>query len=69
MFKVDWPCAIGGAFLGYYAKGKVESTKAQFKGICTGAISTLKEAFAEDSQSQAPQAGQGTGTTKNGKNG
>ena len=50
MFKIDWPCAIGGAFLGYYAKGKVESAKTTFKGIYTGAIGTLKESFSEDSQ-------------------
>ena len=56
MFKIDWPCAIGGLALGYIAKGKVESVKSQFKGIYTGAISTLKESFSEDSQ--APQATQ-----------
>ena len=72
MFKIDWPCAVGGALLGYYTKGKVESTKAQFKGIYTGAIQNLKEAFSEESQgtgtgtqsTQQPQATQG-----NGKNG
>ena len=51
MFKVDWPCAIGGAFLGYYAKGKVEDAKKSFKGIYTGALSTLKESFSEETQS------------------
>ena len=66
MFKIDWPTAIGGAVLGYYAKGKVEATKAQFKGIYTGAIQTLKESFSEDSQ-QSQQTTQGQG--KNGKNG
>ena len=59
MFKLDWPCAIGGVVLGYYAKGKVESAKANFKGIYTGAIKTLKESFSEDSQAGQPtQAGQ-----------
>ena len=68
MFKIDWPCAIGGAFLGYYTKGKVEAAKSNFKGICTGAIETLKESFSEDSQStQAAGATKGNG--KNGKNG
>ena len=66
MFKIDWPCAIGGALLGYYAKGKVESAKTQFKGIYTGAISTLKESFSEDSQSTQGQSGK---TGKTGKNG
>ena len=67
MLKIDWPCAIGGLVLGYYAKGKVESTKSTFKGIYTGAINTLKESFSEDSQSTQPQAGQAQG--KNGQNG
>ena len=58
MFKIDWPTAIGGAVLGYFVKGKVESTKATFKGIYTGAIQTLKESFSEDSESQKPQAPQ-----------
>ena len=53
MFKIDWPCAIGGALVGYYAKGKVESAKTQFKGIYTGAIDTLKEAFTESPEEQA----------------
>ena len=63
MFKIDWPTAIGGALVGYYAKGKVEAAKSNFKGIYTGAIQTLKESFSEDSQ--PTKAGQ----TKNGKNG
>ena len=58
MFKIDWPCAIGGVVLGYYTKGRVESAKTQFKGICTGAIQTLKESFSEDSQSQQTTQGQ-----------
>ena len=63
MFKIDWPCAVGGVVLGYYTKGKVESVKTNFKGIYTGAIKSIKESFSEDSKdSQAPQAG-------NGKNG
>ena len=67
MFKIDWPCAIGGTLLGYYTKGRVEAAKSKFKGIYTGAISTLKESFSEDSQGQSTQAQQSTG--KNGKNG
>ena len=63
MFKIDWPCAIGGAFLGYYTKGKVESAKANFKGICTGAVETLKESF---SDSECSQNSQGTKGKKNG---
>ena len=70
MFKIDWPCAIGGALVGYYAKGKVESTKAQFKGIYTGALNTLKESFSDSEDSQSTQAGQPqAGQGKNGKNG
>ena len=49
MFKIDWATAIGGAVVGYLVKGKVESTKNQFKGIYTGAIQNLKESFTEDS--------------------
>ena len=57
MFKIDWPCAIGGAFLGYYAKGKVESVKGTFRGIYTDAVRNLKESFEEDdSNSQPTQA-------------
>ena len=65
MFKIDWPCAIGGVVLGYYTKGKVESAKTQFKGIYTNAIENLKESFSEDYEGS--QAGQGI--KKNGKNG
>ena len=71
MFKIDWPCAIGGLALGYIAKSKVESAKTQFKGIYTGAISTLKESFADCEKPQAtkqPQAPQGK-TGKNNGNG
>ena len=65
MFKIDWATAIGGALVGYYAKGKVEAAKSNFKGIYTGAIQTLKESFSEDSQNT-----QDTQTTTNGgKNG
>ena len=64
MFKIDWPTAIGGAVIGYYAKGRVEAAKSNLKGIYTGAINTLKESFSEEPQ--APQDGK---TGKNGKNG
>ena len=69
MFKIDWPCALGGVVLGYYTKGKVESAKTSFKGIYTGAIDTLKEAFYEGQapQGQAPQGQNGQG--QNGGNG
>ena len=67
MFKVDWPCAIGGALLGYYTKGKVEAAKSNFKGIYTGAIENLKEAF-EDSESIQAQAGTNGQTNSNGGN-
>ena len=66
MFKIDWPTAIGGAVIGYYAKGKVEDTKAKFKGICTGALNTLKDSFSEESQPTQPTQ---TTTTTGGKNG
>ena len=62
MFKIDWPCAISGLVLGYYAKGKVEDTKKSFKGIYTNAVETLKESFSDDSQ----QGTQGTQATGNG---
>ena len=63
MLKIDWPCAIGGVVLGYYTKGKVENTKAKFKGICTGALNTLKESFSEDNEE--PKAPQGQTGQKN----
>ena len=66
MFKIDWPCAIGGVALGYYTKGKVESTKAQFKGIYTGALKTIKESFQDDSEDSTQAK---TKTTKGGKQG
>ena len=66
MFKIDWPTAIGGAVLGYYAKGRVEAAKSQFKGIYTGAIETLKESFSDDSQESQ---GQSAPQSKTGKNG
>ena len=65
MFKIDWPCAIGGAVLGYYAKGKVDSTKAVVKKISTDAIASLKESFYDFEEPKAP-AGQ---TGQNKKNG
>ena len=69
MFKIDWPCAIGGVVLGYYTKGRVESAKTSFKGIYTRAVENLKESFSEDYQpTQASQGTQGTGT-KGGQNG
>ena len=66
MFKIDWPCALGGVVLGYYTKGKVEDTKKKFCGIYTNAIENLKESFSEDSfeNTQGTQAPQGKG--KNG---
>ena len=70
MFKIDWPCAIGGVVLGYYTKGKVEAIKSNFKGIYTGATANLKESFSDfeapkaTQPTQAPQVGKG-----NGKNG
>ena len=60
MFKIDWPCAIGGVVLGYYTKGKVESAKTNFKGIYTNAVNTIKESFSEDSEK--PQSGTQAGT-------
>ena len=63
MFKIDWPCAVGGVVLGYYTKGKVENTKKKFCGIYTKAIENLKESFSEDYQdsqsTQNAQAGNG----------
>ena len=65
MFKIDWPCAIGGALIGYYTKGKVESTKAVVKKISTDAMDSLKESFSDyerpqaTQQPQAPRAPQG----------
>ena len=67
MFKIDWPCAIGGVVLGYYTKGRVESAKTSFKGIYTSAVNTIKESFSEDSQdSQQASNGQTGKGTKQG---
>ena len=66
MFKIDWPCAIGGTILGYYAKGKVESAKTQFHGIFTGAVETMKEAFSAEDSSRDQNT---KTTTTGGKNG
>ena len=67
MFKIDWPCAIGGALIGYYTKGKVESTKAVVKKISTDAMNSLKESFSDyEKPQQAPQATQGQTGKKNG---
>ena len=55
MFKIDWPCAIGGAFLGYYTKGKVESAKGAIKKISTDAMASLKESFSDYEKPQASQ--------------
>ena len=60
MFKIDWPTAIGGAVIGYYAKGRMDSVKESFKGIYTGAINSVKESLEKDSQTQGK-------TTKGGK--
>ena len=51
MFKIDWPCAIGGAVLGYYTKGKVESAKTIFRKISTDAKASIKESFSDFSKS------------------
>ena len=61
MFKVDWPCAIGGAVLGYYAKGRVEATKKVVKKIYTDAKDSLKESL-DDFEAEKPQV---TGQFKN----
>ena len=66
MFKIDWPTAIGGAVLGYYAKGRVEATKNQFKGIYTGAIQTLKESFSSEPQEAEKPQSQGQSNGQNG---
>ena len=64
MFKIDWPCAIGGAILGYYTKGRVESAKTVVKKISTDALASLKESFPE--KSEKPNAPQGTQGQQNG---
>lgn len=46
MFKIDWPCALGGLFLGYYAKGKVEAAKTKIKSLInTDSGEILKESL------------------------
>ena len=60
MFKIDWPCAIGGAFLGYYAKGRVETVKSQFKKISTDTLKYLDESFDKGSQQPTQQPTQPT---------
>ena len=57
MFKIDWPCAIGGAFLGYYTKGKVESAKTTIKKISTDAVQSLKESFSDCERTQSQPQG------------
>ena len=57
MFKIDWPTAIGGVVIGYFAKGKVEQTKQKFKGIYTSALDNFKESLEEESQSQTTNGG------------
>ena len=54
MFKIDWPCAIGGLVLGYYAKGKVVAIKETVKRISTDAKDSLKESLA-DFEAEKPQ--------------
>ena len=56
MFKIDWPCAIGGTILGYYAKAKVESTKKTFAKISTDALGYLEESFGKEN-TQGTQQG------------
>ena len=65
MFKIDWPCAIGGVILGYYTKGKVESAKTVIRKISTDARDSIKESFADYEKPQQATQGQ----TGNGKNG
>ena len=60
MFKIDWPCALGGVVLGYYTKGKVIATKETVKKISTDALSSLKESFSDYEKPQASQP-QGNG--------
>ena len=64
MFKIDWPCALGGVAIGYYAKGKVEATKQVVKRISTDAMDSLKESFA-DFEASKPQ-NKAQSTKKNG---
>ena len=61
MFKIDWPCAIGGAIIGYYAKGEGEAAKTTIKKISTDAVTSLKESFYdyEKPQGQTTQPDQG----------
>ena len=66
MFKIDWPCAIGGLALGYIAKGKVESAKTAVRKISTDAMASLKESFSDCEKPQATQQPQGQTGKKNG---
>ena len=67
MFKIDWPCAIGGTILGYYAKGRVTAAKETVKKISCDAIASLKESFSDDYEKpQAPQGTQGNGQSNGG---
>ena len=59
MFKIDWPCAIGGAVFGYYAKGRVEATKKVVKKISTDAMDSLKESFHDFEAPSKPQGQNG----------
>ena len=64
MFKVDWPCAICGVALGYYAKGKVVAIKETVKKISIDAKDSLKESFSDYEKSQASRT-QATNTNTN----
>ena len=59
MFKIDWPCAIGGTILGYYAKGRVTAAKETVKKISCDAIASLKESFSDHEKTQSPQGQNG----------
>lgn len=61
MFKIDWPCALGGAVAGYFVKGKVSDVKTKFQGIYTQITNDLKETFSNDPQQPSAPGGAPTG--------
>ena len=53
--SIDWATAIGGACVGYYAKGKVEDTKSEAKKAVSDTAAAAAVAAAEAVLKQQPK--------------
>ena len=53
--SIDWVTAIGGAAVGYYAKGKVEDTKSEAKKAVSDTAAAAAVAAAEAVLKQQPK--------------